>query len=196
MRKISSRKITIFTYLLLTALIFASCQGSSVKPSEETKALSFNEAVMQYLGDYCYTGDEAAFVYEAVEGDVDENGDQFYGIQYREIKDLPALLQQKDFPVLIYFYSSQMSDTGGMTAGAEDLAQTLSGRVLTISVDALSHKDIAGRYEIVGLPEFVLLENGTLKSVFESSEKSYWDMNDVVDWITSCGYAPDTGKLV
>ena len=114
---------------------------------------------------------------------------------YREIKDLPGVLHQKDFPVLIYFYSSQSSDTGGMTAAAEDLAQTLSGRVLTVSIDALSHRDIAGDYEIEALPEFVLIEKGTCKSSFKSSEYGYWDADDVVEWITSCGYAPDMSKL-
>ena len=189
----------IFILMILTSaiMVLTSCSGGpSVKPSEETAAPDLSEAIMQYLGDYSYTEAEAAFVYEKIEDDVDEQGNPFYGIQYREITDLTGLLHQKDFPVLIYFYSSQSSDTVGMTAAAEDLAQTLSGRVLTISIDALTHRDIAGNYEIEALPEFILLEKGTVKSSFKSSEYGYWDATDVVEWITSCGYAPDTSKLV
>ena len=181
---------------IAAAFFLTSCSGgSAVKPTGETTVPSFEDAIMQYLGDYSYTGSEAALVYEKIEDDMDENGTPFYGIQYREIKELKDLLHQKDFPVLIYFYSSQASDTEGMTAAAEDLAQTLSGRVLTVTVDALSHRDIAGDYEIEALPEFVLIEEGQLKSAFKSSEYGYWDINDVVEWLTSSGYAPDTTKL-
>ena len=188
------RKLLIL--IVLGAVFLTSCSGgSSVKPTEETTVPPFEDAVMQYLGDYCYTGDEAALVYEKIEDDLDENGNPFYGIQYREIRELQDLLHQKAFPVLIYFYSSQASDTEGMTAAAEDLAQTLSGKVLTVSIDALSHRDIAGDFEIEALPEFVLVEEGRLKSSFKSSEYGYWDINDVVRWITDSGYAPDTTKL-
>ena len=95
-------KLYILVMLSLASILLASCSGgSSVKPSEETTVLPFEDAVMQYLGDYSYTDTEAAFVYEKIEDETDDQGNPFYGILYREIKDLPGVLHQKDFPVLI-----------------------------------------------------------------------------------------------
>ncbi len=186
------RKIRLTAILLASALLLASCGSQpAVKETTEPTAVP----VEKFLGDISYTGDVAALVYEKIDDELDENGNPLWGIQYREITDIKGLLTQKDKPVLIYFYSSQSSDTGGVTALAEDLAQTLSDKLLTVSIDAVSHNDIASAYEIVSLPEFVLIENGKFKDMFKSSEYSYWDANDVVDWISSCGYVPDTGKL-
>ena len=187
-------KVLVASVLLPAVFLMASCGGGqpAVKPATETTSA---DAVSQYLGDYCYSNDEAALVYEGIEGELDEDGNLLMGIQYREISDLDGLLHQTQKPVLLYFYSSQASDTSGMTALAEDLAQTLSGRLLTVSVDALSHQDLAGEYEIVSLPEFILIEGGKVKDNFNSSEYGYWDARDVVEWISSCGYPPDTSKL-
>lgn len=187
-------KVLPATLILTAVFLTASCGTNTpaVKPADETRA---SDPVMQYLGDYCYSNNEAALVYEEIEGETDDDGNPLMGIQYREITDLDGLLHQTQKPVLLYFYSSQASDTSGMTALAEDLAQTLSGRLLTVSVDAMSHQELAGDYEIVSLPEFILIEDGKLKDSFKSSEYGYWDAEDVVEWITSCGYPPDTGKL-
>ena len=192
--KVMRSKVLLVSLLLPAVFLTASCGTNTpaVKPATETTA---SDPVMQYLGDYCYSNNEAALVYEKIEGETDDDGNPLMGIQYREINDLEGLLHQTQKPVLLYFYSAQASDTSGMTALAEDLAQTLSGRLLTVSVDALSHQDLAGEYEIVSLPEFILIEDGKNKDTFKSSEYGYWDAEDVVEWITSCGYPPDTSKL-
>ena len=56
----------------------------------------------KYLGDYSYTDSAICMVYEPVEGEFDDTGNPYYGIQYREIKDLDGLLSSGNV-IMMYF---------------------------------------------------------------------------------------------
>ena len=46
---------------------------------------------MEYLGDYSYSDPAVCMVYEPIEDEKDEDGNQLYGIQYRKITDFDGL---------------------------------------------------------------------------------------------------------
>jgi len=178
----------LISLVLALSFIFSGCATNSAETVE-------TQSYMSYLGDYGYDEDASALVLEPIEDEYDEDGNQYMGIQYRTITDLDGLLSRTDTPILIYFYSSMSSDTYGITAAVEDIAQCLWGDVLVLALDSLSYKDLVQAYEISGIPEFVLIENGAHTSSFGSSGYEYWNTDDVVAWLEECGYTLDYSKL-
>ncbi|MBR6483661.1 MAG: hypothetical protein IKT14_01465 [Clostridiales bacterium] len=142
------------------------------------------------LGKYSYDSPVCAMVYEPVEGE-----DGAYGIQYREVTDFEALKAQQEMPLLLYFYSSTATDHNGITAGVEDLAQTLDGQILVVAVDSLQQRDIVTAYGVEAIPEFVISSGGNKVSAFEGQNREVWSISDVTLWISENGYTPDMTKL-
>ena len=174
-------RIRITALLLPVSLLFcfASC-----KKEETTK--SYTEC----LGKYSYDCPVCAMVYEPVAGE-----DGAYGIQYREVTDVDALIAQQEMPLLLYFYSSTATDHSGITAGVEDLAQTLDGQILVVAVDSMQQRDIVTYYAVEAIPEFVISSGGNKVAAFEGQNRGTWGINDVVSWISENGYTPDMTKL-
>lgn len=169
------------------ALCFASCNGK--KQGGSAPSASSSAGYYEFLGEYAYDLPVTCMVYEPVEGETDENGRPFYGVQYREIKDLDKLLASSDVKFLLYFHSSANSDVAGITAAVEEIAEGLAGKILVISLDAAEVNDLVAKYEITMLPEFVLCGNGIQSQVFGASAREKWTMQEVVDWLASNGYS-------
>ena len=169
---------TLFAVLLLAAVLFAA--GACGKQKDE--------GIYKYLGEIEYDSPVTAFVYEKIEGE-DE-----YGIQYRNVKDIDGLTAS-GYPVCFYFYSSMASDSFGITAGAEDIAQMGWGSVVVVMVDVLESNEIASQYKIEKVPEFVLVRQNNEISRFEGYNYEVWTMNDVAEWIQKNGIKLDASKL-
>lgn len=166
--------VTVFstgiTSLLLCAVILlAGCTGKGNSPAVNASS---------YLGDYSYDSSISAMVYEEMDG-------EGKGIQYREVTDYDKMIAYSPIPVCLYFYSSLRSDTGNVTAGVEQLAEEYHDRILFVSVDADQEKDLASHFEIQLLPDFVLLENGSLKASFSGFDKKAWTAVDLSNWVTA-----------
>ena len=163
-----------FFPLLIAFLFSLTCLCSCSKPKEKT--------IYDYLGDYSYSESAECMVYEPVEGELDDNGNQCYGIQYREITDLDGLLTS-GHTLLIYFYSSMSNESATVTASMEDVAQMYSGKVTVLMLDAMEFREMMEKYEIEAVPEFVLIKAGQEDKVFGSAEYGYWTVNDVISWM-------------
>ena len=171
----------ISSVLLIISFLF--CLVSCNKEQEQK---SYREC----LGKYSYDSPVSAMVYEPVAGE-----DGAYGIQYREVTDFEALRSQQEMPLLLYFYSSTATDHSGITAGVEDLAQTLDGQILVVAVDSMQQRDIVSYYAVEAIPEFVISSGGNKVAAFEGQNRGTWSINDVVSWISENGYTPDMTKL-
>lgn len=163
--------------IVLSAQILCSCSSKQQSTSDKLK---------DYLGDYSYSENAVCMVYEPVEGETDDNGNPFYGIQYREITDLNGLLVSGN-TLVIYFYSSMDTRGSEITAAVEDLAQVYSGRFHVIMLDAVEHRELLEKYDINAVPEFVLIKAGQPDQIFGSGAYEYWNMNDVVIWLQENG---------
>ena len=172
--RIRNRTLLI-TILLVLGLALASCSGKT----EPEAPLHWQDC----LGGYSYDSPIIAMVYEQVEGE--EEG--MYGIQYREVTDLAHLTSQQEIPVCLYFYSSLRSDLSGMTAGMEDLAQELNGRVVIVAVDEAVATDIADAYRVEDVPYCILLDKAARISSLEAKDPNgeYIDAADVASWLAS-----------
>lgn len=144
-----------------------------------------------YLGNIDYSTPTAALVWEQVEGE--DPG--IFGIQYREITDFNALTSQGDIPVCLYFYSSSARGSQSLTAGVEDLAQTLAGRVLFVAVDGVEADAVSTAYQVGGYPEFILIKDNARISTFSGFEQDIWSIDDVSVWMAENGYEPDLSML-
>ena len=163
------------SFSLLIAFLFSlACLCSCSKPKEKT--------IYDYLGDYSYSESAECMVYEPVEGETDDNGDQCYGIQYREITDLNGLLTSGN-TLLIYFYSSMSNESAAVTASMEDVAQLYYGKITVLMLDVMEFRDMMEKYEIEAVPEFVLIKAGQADQVFDSASYGYWTVNDVISWL-------------
>ena len=168
--------LTVLFVLLFSFVLLCSC----------SKAQSNTDILGEYLGDYSYSDPAICMVYEPVEDEFDDNGEPYYGIQYREIKDLDGLLVSGN-TMLLYFCSSMDNRSAEVTAAVEDIAQAYDGKLHVIMLDAIEHKELLEKYEIDAVPEFVLIRPGQASRVFNSSAYGYWTINDVVLWLQRNG---------
>ena len=153
-----------------------------------SKKAESSSVVYKYLGDYEYSAPAVCMVYEPVEDETDDEGNPYYGIQYREINDLDGLLSSGE-TILIYFYSSMSNDSAMITASVEDIAQVYNGTMTVLMLDAMEYRDLIGKYDINAVPEFVLIRAGQEDKVFGSSSYEYWNTGDVLSWLKSNGIA-------
>ena len=165
--------------IALSLVLFCSCSSKQAQQSA-------GNSLDAYLGDYSYSENAVCMVYEPVEDEVDENGNPYYGIQYREITDLNGLLISGN-TLVIYFYSSMDTRGAEITAAVEDLAQYYDGKLHVIMLDSIEHRDLVEKYDINAVPEFVLIRAGMPDQTFGSALYDYWTMNDVVLWLQDNG---------
>lgn len=163
---------------VLSLVFLCSCSGGQ---NSDTGRLPG-----EFIGDYSYSDPAICMVYEPVEDEFDENGNPFYGIQYREVKDLDGLLSSGN-TLLLYFYSSMDSGSGVMTAAVEDVAQAYNGKLNVIMLDGMIYRELLEKYGINALPEFVLVKAGQEDKVFDSSSYGYWTIDDVLLWLKANG---------
>ncbi|MCQ2515404.1 MAG: thioredoxin [Saccharofermentans sp.] len=148
-------------------------------------------SVEDCIGGIDYSSSMSALMYEQIAGE--EEG--FYGIQYHEVIDINGITAQTDIPVVLYFYSSSATGSQSLTAGVEDLAQTLSGQVLFVSIDGVEADEVSTAYQLAGYPEFILIRDGARVATFEGYNYEYWDINDVTWWLEDYGFTPDMSLL-
>jgi len=178
-----------FLSILLIAAILSGITGC--KADQSDASVPQNGDVNDYIGGVDYSSTVSALVYEQIPGE--EDG--FYGIEYHEVTDIQGLLGNQTMPVCMYFYYSLSSDTDGMTAGVEDLAQTMDGQVLFIAVDGATEDDLSSAYEVEAFPEFVLIVPGRMHVNFGSKNYDSMSIDDVTGWLANYGYTPDYSKL-
>ena len=168
------RYLSLVLAVVLTLVFLCSCSNTK------------DNGLNNYLGDYSYSEAAVCMVYEPVEGEFDDNGNPYYGIQYREITDLNGLIAS-GYTIMIYFYSSMSNEAAAVTAAIEDLAQSYSGRLVVVMLDAMVYRPLIEKYEIEAVPEFVLIKAGQEDRVFGSGNYEYWTVSDVVAWLQSNG---------
>lgn len=178
----------------VVACVFAGCGRQTSEASALVSVLTADgsPAYYEYLGDIDYAASTAALVWEQVDGE-DEG---IYGIQYREVIDFNSITSQSDIPVCLYFYSSSARGSQNLSAGVEDLAQTLVGKVLFIAVDGVEADAVSTAYQVGGYPEFILLNDNARISTFSGIEYGEWNIDDVTAWIADNGYEPDLTMLM
>ena len=144
---------------------------------EKNKTSSYKD----FIGEESYDSPIFAMVLENIEDEEEP------GIIYREVTEFHSLINNCDIPVCLYFYSSTATDRAGITAGVEDIAQKLDGRILVIGIDIMTQREIVSEYEVAYVPDFVLVKNREEKIGFNSISYEYWTAADVYNWLIEQG---------
>lgn len=171
--KDSNKRINIRHLVVVIAVLAMALLGACSSDKAKEGTANYKD----YLGEEMYDSANVAIVVDYIEGEEDP------GVIYRDITDLDAILSQNEIPVCVFFYSSNATDRYGVFAGVEEIAERLNGRVLILGIDIMIHRELVDKYELVAVPDFVLLDNGELKSSFGAVDYEYWTMTDVYNWL-------------
>lgn len=161
----------LFGMLIFGTLLLSGCNGSANgTPNSDLGDYS------SYLGEYSYNSSISAMVYEDMDG-------EGFGIQYRVVTDFEKLVGDSPLPVCLYFYSSLHTDTSGVTALVEQMAEEYHEKILFVSIDGMQEKDMVSNFSIGALPDFVLLKDGSWIASFSSGDKETWTGTEFTEWV-------------
>jgi thioredoxin 2 len=72
------------------------------------------------------------------------------------------LLRHARVPVLVDFWAAWCGPCRAAASEVHRTAETVAGRALVVKVDTDRHPDIAARYHVQGIPNFIVLKDGRL----------------------------------
>lgn len=173
MRLITYNRIKKTAVLIIVSLLMMTAVSCKGKEEEKT--------YRDFLGEEIYDASVFAMVVETIEGEEEP------GVIYRKVLDFNNVISRCDIPICLYFFSSTKTDSAGVTAGVEDIAQLLDGRLLVVGIDILQNRDLVGKYDITMVPDFVLVEQNVQKAAFGSEGYDYWTTTDVYNWLVEQG---------
>jgi thioredoxin 2 len=75
-----------------------------------------------------------------------------------------AIVNSVQVPVLVDFWAEWCAPCRMAAPHVKKLAAEMSGKAIVLKVDTEEHQDLAGRYEVRGIPNFVVLKNGHVVS--------------------------------
>ena len=82
-------------------------------------------------------------------------------------------------PVLVDFWAEWCGPCKLASSEARRVARDLAGRALVLKVDTDRHPDLAGQFDVRGIPNFVVMKNG--KKVYQRA--GLVDHNEMQRWL-------------
>jgi thioredoxin 2 len=71
-----------------------------------------------------------------------------------------GIVQEAKVPVLVDFWASWCGPCRMAAPEVEALAQEMAGRAIVMKVNTEEHPELASRYQVQSIPNFVILKNG------------------------------------
>lgn len=79
-----------------------------------------------------------------------------------ETNKFDEFIAQSDVPVLVDFYADWCGPCHMLSPILKDLKAAWGDKIRLIKVDTEAHPDIAGRFQISGIPTLIMFQNGQI----------------------------------
>lgn len=89
-------------------------------------------------------------------------------------------------PVLVDFWATWCAPCRASAPGVRKLAESMAGRAVVLKVDTDKHPELASRYNVQGIPNFVVLKNGRVVS----QQAGMARIEQMRDWLEQAQSAP------
>ena len=93
------------------------------------------------------------------------------------------MLHEAKVPILVDFWAAWCGPCRMAAPHVKQVAQQMAGRALVLKVDTDQHPDLAARYQVNGIPHFVVLSNGQV----HSAESGLVGAPQMVRWLEAAG---------
>ena len=133
--------------LVVVAVISAAAYFFWQKPAGKTAAATGNDPAVYEL---VWTGSE---------------------YEHQAIQDFTTYMAESDQPILVDFWAEWCGPCRQAAPTIESLAKTYSGKVHVVKINTDNAGDIAQKFGVSGIPNFVVIKN----SKVVSSVTGYWD---------------------
>jgi thioredoxin 2 len=93
------------------------------------------------------------------------------------------VLAQADVPVLVDFWAAWCGPCRRAAPEVKRTAEAVAGRALVLKVDTEAHPDLAMRYQVASIPNFLVLKNGRVVS----QQAGLVDAGQMIRWLEAAG---------
>jgi thioredoxin 2 len=100
-----------------------------------------------------------------------------------DVDAFDGVLRDARVPVLVDFWAAWCGPCRMAAPIVKDVAAKMAGRALVLKVDTDRHPELAARYEVNGIPHFVVLRQGQV----HSAQSGLVRAGEMVHWLEAAG---------